>query len=120
LRKLAAWNCSDRRFCGFRGLDVASDLGDEFLLARESTLVSQSAPELDDQPLAVEVAFEIEQERLHAALMTAVVRVRPDRDRGAVPLGPAGIDAVGGHEQRRLDAEIRSRVAERPAARVAG
>ena len=48
-------------------------------------LVAQPLPELDDEPLAVEVAVEVEQERLDPPLRAAVVRVRADRDCGAVP-----------------------------------
>ena len=66
-------------------LDVAADLGDELLLGGEHRLVAQPLPDLDDEPLAVEIAVEVEQVRLDPALGAAVVRVRADRDGGAVP-----------------------------------
>ena len=62
------------RICGARLLDVARDLSDEPILARERLLVAQAAPELEDQPPAVEVAVEVEQVRLDAPLLAAVVR----------------------------------------------
>ena len=75
-----------QRPCGALGLlDVARDLSDELLLALEGPLVPQALPELDDQPPPVEVALEVEQERLDPPLVAAVVRVDADRDRGAVP-----------------------------------
>ena len=65
-------------------LDVARDLVDQRLLAVEDLLVAQALPQLDHEPPAVQVAGEAEQERLDPQLVAAVVRVRPDRDRGAV------------------------------------
>ena len=53
-----------------------------------------AVPELDDEPLAVEVAVEVEQERLDPSLRAAVVRVRADRDCGAVPERLPGVDPV--------------------------
>src|SRR3954447_11361635 len=100
-------------------LHVPGDLLDELGLAGERPLVADPAPELDDQPPAVEVAFEVEQERLDAPLVAAVVRVRADRDRGAVLAGGARVDAEGGDEQPRLDGQVRGREAERAAPRVA-
>src|SRR5919106_3915864 len=76
-----------------RGLDVAGDLRDELLLGGERGLVAQALPELDDEPLPVEVAVEVEQVRLDPALGPAVVRIRPDRDGGAVPERLTRIDA---------------------------
>ena len=67
-----------------RRLDVAGDLVDQRLLALEHLLVAEALPQLDDQALAVQVAGEAEQEGLDPQLVAAVVRVRPDRDRGAV------------------------------------
>ena len=64
--------------------DVAGDLVDQLLLGLEHLLVPQPFPQLDDDPLAVEVALEVEQVRLDPALLAAVVRIRADRDRGAV------------------------------------
>ena len=51
--------------------------------------------------------------------LAAVVRVRADRDRGPVVERGAGVDPVRGHEQLRLDREVRRRVSERAAALVA-
>src|SRR5215210_2377710 len=102
-----------------RRLDVPSDLVDQLLLAREDLLVAQPPPQLDDEAPAVEVALEVEQVRLDPPLVTAVVRVEPDRDRGAMTERLARVDAVGRHEQRRLDRQVRSRVAEGAAALVA-
>ena len=79
---------------GARRLDVAADLLDQRLLALEDLLVAQALPELDDEPLAVEVAVEVEQERLDAPLGAAVVRIRPDRDRRAMVERRARVDAV--------------------------
>src|SRR5204863_3011412 len=73
-----------RAFGGACRLDVAVDLSDELGLARKRLLLAQPLPELERQPLAVQVACEVEQERLDPALAAAVVRVRADRDRGAM------------------------------------
>ena len=51
---------SDRPLGRKRLLDVARDLSDELLLAREGPFFAQAAPELDDQAFAVEIALEIE------------------------------------------------------------
>ena len=73
------------QLCGPRRRRVAStsrgDLVDQRLLALEDLLVAEALPELDDEPLPVQVALEVEQERLDLPLAAAVVRVRPDRDR---------------------------------------
>src|SRR5262249_10139015 len=50
----------------------------------------------------------------------AVVWVRPDRDRGPMSEPESGIDPVSGTREVRLETEVRGRVAERPAALVAG
>ena len=50
----------------------------------EDRLVPQPLPELDDQPLAVEIAGVVEQIRLDPPLGAAVVGIRADRDRGEV------------------------------------
>ena len=71
------------------GRDISGDLLDELGFAREDGLVAEALPEFDDQPLAVEIALEVEQERLDPALGAAVVRVDADRDRGAVVAGAA-------------------------------
>ena len=57
-----------------RRLDVAGDLVDQLLLAREHLLVAEPLPQLDDEPAAVEVAVEVEQVRLDPPLLAAVVR----------------------------------------------
>src|SRR5262249_37867171 len=103
-----------------RLLDVAGDLRHELLLARERALVAQPAPELDDEAPAVEVADEVEQERVDPALVAAVVRVHADRDRRAAAEGRARVDAERRHEQLRGRSEVRRREAQRPAARIAG
>jgi hypothetical protein len=46
-----------------------SDLLDQLPLARERRLVAQPLPELDHEPLAVEIALEVEQERLDPPLV---------------------------------------------------
>ena len=79
---------------GPRRVDVAGDLRDQRVLALEGRLVPESLPELDDEPLAVQVAVEVEQERLDAPLRAAVVRVRADRDRRAVVERRARVDPV--------------------------
>src|SRR5205085_10050757 len=73
---------------------VAPDLLDELGLRRERALLPQPGPQLEDEAAPVEVALEVEEEGLHPALLAAVVRIRPDRDRGSVPVRRAGIDAV--------------------------
>src|SRR5918994_6152527 len=65
-------------------LDVPPDLVDQLLLRDERALVSQPLPELEHEPLAIEIAVEVEQECLDAPLVTPVVRIDPDRDRGEV------------------------------------
>ena len=77
-----------------RRLDVAADLRDELLLRREDRLVAEPLPDLDDEPLAVEIAVEVEQVRLDPALGAAVVRVRADRDGGTMLERCARVDAV--------------------------
>src|SRR6185503_2943396 len=116
----AAANLRLRRTgCGAGGLDVPRDLRDQLLLALERPLVAQALPQLEREPLAVEVAGEVEQERLDPPFAAAVVRVGADRDRRVVAVGGAGVDAVAGDEQARLRAQVRGRKPERAAARVA-
>ena len=78
----AAFRCSAGRTAdrGPGRFDVAPDLGDELGLGGERPLVPKPLPDLDDEPLAVEIALEVEQVGLDPALGTAVVRVRADRD----------------------------------------
>ena len=64
--------------------------------ARSSRSRSQSSSR---RRRPVEVALEVEQERLDPALAAAVVRVDADRGGHAVPERLAGVDPVGGHEQ---------------------
>ena len=78
-----------------RRLDVARDLRRPAPpRSRRRALVAQPLPELDDEPPAVEVALEVEQERLDPPLAAAVVRVRADRDRRPVAERRAGVDPV--------------------------
>src|SRR4249919_2153512 len=81
-----------------RRLDVPGDLVDQALLALEDLLVAKALPELDDEAAAVEVAVEVEQVRLDPALVAPVVRIRADRDRGAMAERGPGVDAVGRDE----------------------
>ncbi len=79
---------------GPRRVDVTADLGDELFLRREHRFVAEPLPHLDDEPLAVEIAVEVEQVRLDPALRAAVVRVRPDRNGRAVLECRTCVDAV--------------------------
>ena len=102
-----------------RLLDVAGDLLDErasLVEARSSRSRCQSST---TSRSPVEVAVEVEQVRLDAPLVAAVVRVRADRDRRPAAGRGAGVDAVRRHEQLAGDREVRGREAERAAARVA-
>src|SRR5205807_3113355 len=112
--------CSDWALQRTRFLDVARDLGNQVFLVGKRPFVAQAPPELHDQPFSVEIALEIEQKGLDAALAAAVVRVGADRDRGAMAGRPAGVDSVRGHQQIGVDAEIRGRVAEGAPASLAG
>src|SRR5712691_11396141 len=105
---------------GARLPDVSGDLLDQLALAFERALVAQAPPQLEYEPLAVQIAFEVEQERLDAPLLAAVVRVRPNRDRRARSMPETGVDAVCRHDQARVDCQVRRREAERPAPCVAG
>ena len=112
--------CSDWALHRTCFLDVARDLGNQVFLVGERSFVAQAPPELHDQPFSVEIALEIEQESLDAALAAAIVRVRADRNRGAVAGRPARVDPVRGHEQVGVDAEVGGRIAECAAAGIAG
>src|SRR5439155_17360191 len=105
---------------GARLIDVSGDLFDELLFAPERPFVAQALPQLDDERPAVEITFEVEQERLDPPLAAAVVRVHPDRHRRTVTGGRPGVDAESRNEQVRVHAEIRGREAERPAPRISG
>src|SRR5512134_737143 len=76
-----------------RSLDVGGDLGDQRGFRLEHRLVPEALPQLDDEPLPVEVALEVEEVRLDPALGAAVVRIRPDRDRRAVAEPESRVDA---------------------------
>ena len=86
-------------------LDVAGDLLHELGLALERALVAQPLPELDAQRAAVEVAVEVEEERLDPPLDAAVVRVDADRERGAVLVG----SSVSSSAPRRRRCRTRAR-----------
>src|SRR5207253_1605734 len=98
-----------------RLLDVARDLLDELRFAGEGALVAQPLPQLDDEPLAVEVSLPVQEIRLDAAFRAAVVRVDADRDRRPALADCAGVDAVPRYEHRRVDAQVRGGEPERPA-----
>src|SRR3954452_5941388 len=101
-----------------RRVDVLSDLLHQRLLARKHRLLAEVGPQLDDEPLPVQVAFEVEQERLDPPFGAAVVRVYADRHGGAMPARGARVDPEARHEQVGIDVEVRRRVAELSAARV--
>src|SRR5690242_16596298 len=66
---------SDGRARGAGCFDVLGDLRDELRFRLESPFVPEAQPQLDDEPLAVEVALEVEQVRLDPPLFPAVVRI---------------------------------------------
>src|SRR5438874_12730962 len=92
----------------------------ELLFALECTLLAQALPQLDDEPLAVEVSFEVEQECLDPPFVAAVVRVDADRDGGSMLTDGTCVNAVRGNEELGVRAQIRGRKAERAAASLAG
>src|SRR5919201_1455260 len=102
-----------------RLLHVGCDLPDEVTLARKRLLVAKVLPQLDDEPLTVEVALEIEEVHLHAPFHAAVVRIHSDRHGRATAARRAGIDAMPRHEQLGRNVEVRGREAERSPALVA-
>src|SRR5690348_7044439 len=95
ITSLAPGRFSSRAPCRPGGLDVLGDLGDQVGLGLEGPLVPEPEPELHDEPLAVQVALEVEQVGFDPTLVAAVMRVDADRDGGAVPAPRAGVDAVG-------------------------
>src|SRR4051794_1678597 len=101
-------------------LDIAADLRDELGLRRKGPLLTQVRPQLEHEPLAVEVAVEVEEVRLDPPLGAAVVRVHADGDGGAVAAREARVDPVRRHDEVRPERKVRGRVAERAAALVAG
>src|SRR3954471_7241757 len=109
-----AGSCGSARRAGLPPcLDVLRNLGNEGGLALEGALLAQTLPQLEDQPVPVEVAIEVEQKRLDPALAPAVVRIRADRDGRTVLARRARVDPELGHEQLRVEAEVRGREAER-------
>src|SRR5207245_1012972 len=100
-------------------LDVVTDRGHELLERIEAALLADRAPELDQEPLAVEVTVEVEQVRLDPAFDAVEVGARPDRHGGAPVTGPACIHAVGRDEQPLRDVEVRGRKTELASASVA-
>src|SRR5215207_4465820 len=109
-----------RRLRRPRRLHVARNLVDQLLLGSEGAFVAQAPPELENEPLPIQIALEVEQEGLDAPLLAAVLRIDTDRDRGAVPLRLAGVNPVGGHEQLTRHGKICGRKSECSAPRVAG
>ena len=95
--------------CAIRSASLANDASSR-----------RRSRELDDHPLPVEVAGEIEQERLDPPFRAAVVRVQADRDRSSMVERRAGVDPERRDEQRVLDPEVRRGKAQRPAARIPG
>src|SRR4051812_37926691 len=115
-----AGSCGSARRPGLtRCLDVLRNLGNEGGLALEGALLAQTLPQLEDQPVPVEVAVEVEQKRLDPALAPAVVRIRADRYGRTVLARRARVDPELGHEQLRVEAEIRRREAEGAASCIA-
>ena len=98
--------------------DVPRDLLDERFLRLEDGLVAQPFPELDHEPLAVEVAFVLEEVGLDPSLAAAVVWIRSDRDRGSVPTRRARVDPVLRASEVRLESEVCRRVSKGPAALI--
>src|SRR5262245_55090608 len=90
------------------------------MLVLERPLVAQPGPQLDRELSPVEVALEVEEERLDAPLLPAVVRIRPDRDRRTATQRRPGVDPEGGHEKLSRRCEVRRREAEGAAAGVPG
>ena len=82
--------------------------------SRRRVLRGETLPELHDEMVAVEVSFEVEEERLDPALLPAVVRVDADRDRSPMLADQAGVDPVGRDDLRR-HGEVRRRIPQRPA-----
>src|SRR3954451_7082481 len=64
-------------------LDIAADLRDELGLRRDAPPPTRFPPHREQEPLAVEVAVEVEEVRLDPPLGAAVVRVDADGDGGA-------------------------------------
>src|SRR5438270_2471660 len=90
-----------------RPLDIVVDRGHELLERVEPALLADRAPQLNDQPLAVQIAVEIEQMRLDAPLDAVEMRVRPDRYRRAPVVRPARIDAIRRNEESFGDVQVR-------------
>src|SRR5205085_358091 len=99
--------------------DVVVDRRDELRLGAEGRLVAEALPQLEDEALPVQVALEVEDERLDAPFGPAEVRIRPDRDRGAMTERRTGVDPELRHEQIPRHREVRGGEAERDTALVA-
>ena len=81
---------------------------------------SRALPELDDEASTVEIAFEVEQDRLDPPLVSAVVWVHADRDRRAGGRARSRRRCRRqAREARAGTAEVRRRIAERAATLVA-
>src|SRR6266849_3170608 len=104
---------------GPRPRHVPRYLRHELVLAAERPFVTEPLPELDDQPLPVEVAIEIEQVRLDPQLLAAVVRVDADRDRRPMTEGGTRVDPVRRDEEIRRRRQVRRGIPERAAALIA-
>ena len=101
-----------------RRFDVARDLLDKGFLRLEDGLVAQPFPELDHEPLAVEVAFVLEEVGLDPSLAATVMGIRSDRDGGSVPTRGARVNPVPRACEVRLESEVCRRVSEGPAALI--
>src|SRR5207245_4544208 len=87
-------------------------------LALERALRAQPSPQLEHEPLAVEIALPVEEVRLDPALGAAVMGIDADRDCRPAVADRARVDAVRRDEQLRIDAKVRRRKAERAPALV--
>src|SRR4029077_19142418 len=100
-------------------LDVVVDRSHEPLERVEPALLPDRRPDLDDEPLAVEVVVEVEQMGLDPTLDTVEVRVRANRDCRSMIAGPTGVDSVGRDEKVLRNVEVRRREPELATASVA-
>src|SRR5262249_46322995 len=101
-----------------RPLDIVTDRRHELLERVEAALLADRAPQLDDEPLVVEIAVEVEQVRLHPALDAVEVRIGADRDRSPTVARPARVHAVRRDEELVRDVEVCGREPELPSAAV--
>src|SRR6185503_5690416 len=103
---------------------VLAHLLDQRVDAVEAPLAAQALEEVQAQLAAVDVAVEVEQERLDEQAAAGLERwAHADVDRGdvrlAVDFGAAGVDPVVGDDQARVGNEVGGREAERAAPLVA-